>query len=755
MKPAPLVAAALTAAALAGRWQRLPARIRALGVAAVLALATWGSGVIHPPHLETIARDIGATLGWYTYVLVGLMALLETGAGIGLIAPGELAVIIGGVTAGQGHTDLVLLIPIVWACAFTGDLTSYTLGRRLGRSFLLRHGHLVKLTPARLGQVESFLARHGGKTIIVGRFIGLVRALTPFVAGSSRMPARRFVPATFVAAGIWSAAFSVLGYLFWQSFDQAADIAKRGTFALLALVVATVVLIVAYRTLRARPSRRIWVAPPISEPPRVRLDRSPRTWCGSTPILAKEDTMTRVAIDQLRADFVGELVRPNDAEYESLRRVFNGMVDRRPGLIARCTSATDVVAAVNHGRENGLALAVHGGGHGVAGHAVCDDGLMVDLRPMKQIEVDWDRRTARVQAGLTWGELDAATQVRGLAVTGGRMSTTGISGLTLGSGSGWLERKYGLTADNLLSAEVVLADGSLVTASELEHADLFWALRGGSGNFGIVTTFEFQLHEVGPIVLGGVLLHPGESAGDVLRFFRDFMSQAPDEVGAGAALITAPPEPFVPEAARGKRAVAIIVCYAADVDQGERVLSPLREFGSPVVDLVQPMPYTAVQQLIDPSLPKGLRQYWGGDFLSDLSDEAIDGFCAAAAATPSPFSQILMIPGGGQIARTDDDAMAIGGRQAPWNTHLLSVWTDPAHDRLNIVWLRELKAASAPYTTGRAWLNFLTEEGEQRVRRALGDEKYERLQRIKDRYDPENLFQLNQNIRPSRLVQAA
>jgi undecaprenyl-diphosphatase len=256
MRLAPLVVAALTAAALVGRWRRLPPRIRALGVALVLALATWGGGAIHLPHIETIARYIGATLGSYTYAVVGLMALLETGAGIGLIAPGELAVVIGGVTAGQGHTELAVLIPVVWACALTGDLGSYVLGRRLGRSFLLKHGHLVKLTPARLGQVERFLGRHGGKTIIVGRFIGLVRALAPFVAGSSGMPARIFVPATFIAAGIWSAAFSLLGYVFWQSFDQAAAIAREGTFALIALVGATVVLIVAYRTLRDGDARK-------------------------------------------------------------------------------------------------------------------------------------------------------------------------------------------------------------------------------------------------------------------------------------------------------------------------------------------------------------------------------------------------------------------------------------------------------------------------------------------------------------------
>jgi membrane protein DedA with SNARE-associated domain len=256
MKPGGLVAAALTVAALIVFWRRLPTRIRVLAAAAAVALSVWGSGVIHPPNLEAISRDIGATLGSYTYAVVGLMALLETGAGVGLVAPGELAVVIGGVTAGQGHTDLLLLIAVVWACAVTGDLTSYALGRRLGRNFLLKHGHLVKLTPERLRQVETFLARHGGKTILVGRFIGLVRALAPFVAGSSRMPARRFVPATFVAAGVWSAAFSVLGYAFWHSFDTAAELAKRGSLALLAVVVFVVGLIVAYRALRTPQARQ-------------------------------------------------------------------------------------------------------------------------------------------------------------------------------------------------------------------------------------------------------------------------------------------------------------------------------------------------------------------------------------------------------------------------------------------------------------------------------------------------------------------
>ena len=294
--------------------------------------------------------------------------------------------------------------------------------------------------------------------------------------------------------------------------------------------------------------------------------------------------MTAIAADALQTAFAGELLVPGDAKYDELRRVFNGMIDRCPAVIARCTCTADVVAAVNHGREHGLPVAVHGGGHGVAGHAVCEGGVMIDLRPLKGVEIDPQRRTTRAQAGLTWGEFDAATQEHGLAVTGGRMSTTGIAGLTLGSGSGWLERKFGLSADNLLSAEVVLADGSVVTASEQENPDLFWGLRGGSGNFGVVTEFEFQLHPVGPMLFGGMVLYPGDCAREVLRSFRQFMAEAPDEVGGAAALITAPHAPFVPEEARGKPAVGIIACYVGEPDEGEQMLAPLRHFGRPAAE---------------------------------------------------------------------------------------------------------------------------------------------------------------------------
>jgi hypothetical protein len=459
--------------------------------------------------------------------------------------------------------------------------------------------------------------------------------------------------------------------------------------------------------------------------------------------------MTGATIPDLEQSFGSELVYPDAARYDELRKVFNGMIDRRPAVIARCRTAADVAAAVEHARESDLPVSVHGGGHNVVGYAVCDGGVMIDLRPMKGIQVDPDRLLAHAEAGLTWGEFDAATQAHGLAVTGGRMSTTGIAGFTLGSGSGWLERKLGLAADNLISAEVVLADGSIVTASETENGELFWGLRGGGGNFGVVTSFTFRLAPVGPIVLGGMLMHPGPKAGAVLRFFREFMAAAPDEVGAAVALLTAPPGPPIPEPARGKPAVGIVACYAGRVDEGERALAPLREFGPPAIDHIQPMPYTEVQKLIDPAAPAGMQNYWGGAFLPELSDGAIDALCASAAAVPSPLSQILIIPGGGQIDRVPDDATALAGRQAAFNTHLVGMWADPRDRDVNVGWLRDLETSTRPYTTGTAFANFLGEAGDELVLGAFGAEKYARLVALKDRYDPENLFRLNANIKPS------
>jgi FAD/FMN-containing dehydrogenase len=447
--------------------------------------------------------------------------------------------------------------------------------------------------------------------------------------------------------------------------------------------------------------------------------------------------------------FSGTLIHPGDDAYDDARSVFNGMIDRRPALIARCASADDVVAAVNLGREQDLPLSVYGGGHGVTGSAVVDAGICVDMRGMKGISVDPEARTLRAEAGLTWGEVDAAVQEHGLALTGGRVSTTGIAGLALGSGSGWLERAFGFTCDNLIKAEVVTADGRKVVASEDENADLFWGLRGGGGNFGVVTTFHFRLHPLGPIVFGGMLMFPGFAAVDVVRAFRDFMGSAPDEVGAGLAFITAPPEEFVPEPARGQPAIGIVCCFAGTVEAGEEAFRPLREHPALAVDMVGPMPYVAVQQLLDPPNQKGFQNYWTADFYAELPDKAVDVLCEHATKPVSPLTQIILVPGGGAIAHVDEDAMAFGQRGAPWNIHYLSMWPDPADDETNIAYTREISSAMKPWTTGRAYLNFIGDEGLSRVEDAFGPEKYARLTELKKKWDPANLFRHNQNIPPA------
>lgn len=446
--------------------------------------------------------------------------------------------------------------------------------------------------------------------------------------------------------------------------------------------------------------------------------------------------------------FRGALLRPGADGYDVARRVFNAMIDRHPALIARCVDTADVVAAVGLARDLGLPLSVYGGGHAVTGSAVVDGGVCVDLRAMNDVTVDPGRRTVRAAAGLTWGELDAATQEHGLAVTGGRVSTTGVAGLTLGSGSGWLERALGYTCDNLVEAEVVTADGRVVVASAAENGDLFWALRGGGGNFGIVTRFTFRLHPVGPIVLGGMLMYPAEAAGDVLRFWRDFMATAPDAVGSGTALITAPPAPFVPEPLRGRPAIGVIVCYAGPLDEGERVLAPLLGFGAPAVAVVQPMPYVAVQRMLDDANPEGMQNYWTADFLADLPDPAIDALAEYATRPVSPLTQVILVAGGGALARVPRDATAFGRRDAPWNIHYLSMWADPADSAANIAWTRAVSGALKPWTTGQVYLNWIGDEGAERVESGFGSDTWARLREVKQAWDPENLFRHNHNIPP-------
>jgi len=450
-------------------------------------------------------------------------------------------------------------------------------------------------------------------------------------------------------------------------------------------------------------------------------------------------------IPVIRGRFEGDLLEPGDDGYDEARTVFNAMIDRRPRLIVRCTGAADVVAGILLARETGLPLSIKGGGHGVNGHAVCDDGIMLDLSPLKRIDVDPDARVVRAQAGVNWGEFDAATQAHGLATTAGRVTTTGIAGLTLGAGSGWLERMFGYTAHNLLAAEVVTADGRLLRASEDETADLFWGLRGGGGNFGVVTQFEYRLHEVGPMVTGGMVLWPMEQAGEVLRFYRDWMEAAPDEIGGGAAVVIAPPEDFVPSELQGKPVFAVIPISFGDPE----LIRPIREFGSPFADVVDLMPYLEVQKLLDPGSPWGYLNYWKAEAVQELSDEVIDLNLAHGAEIHAPLTATFFQPLGGELARVQDDVAPINPRAGRWVVHALSIWETDAETEYEMAWVRRWGEFMEPFARAGAPLTFSADTGEERVRAAFGPEKYARLVALKDKYDPDNLFSLNQNIKPS------
>lgn len=447
----------------------------------------------------------------------------------------------------------------------------------------------------------------------------------------------------------------------------------------------------------------------------------------------------------LRGRFVGDLLEPGDDGYDAVRTVFNGMIDRRPRLIVRCAGTADVVAGVLLAGETGLPLAIRGGGHGVNGHAVCDDGIMLDLSPLKRIDVDPDRRIARAQAGVKWGEFDAATQAHGLATTGGRVTTTGIAGLTLGAGSGWLERMFGFTSHNLDAAEMVTADGRVVRASEDENPDLLWGLRGGGGNFGVVTQFEYRLHEVGPMAMGGIVLWPIEQAGEVVRFYRDWIEAAPDEVSGAAAIIVAPPEEFVPAALQGKPVCAVIPISFGDPE----LLHPIREFGTPFADLVGPMPYLDVQKLFDPGSPWGFFNYWKAEAVEELSDELIDLNIAHGEKIRAPLTVSLFQPLGGALARMPAEDTAINPGAGTWVVHALSVWETEAESEYERAWVRDWGDFMEPYVRAGVPLTFSADTGDERVRATFGQEKYARLVALKDKYDPGNLFRLNQNIKPS------
>jgi FAD/FMN-containing dehydrogenase len=454
-------------------------------------------------------------------------------------------------------------------------------------------------------------------------------------------------------------------------------------------------------------------------------------------------------IEDLQRRFAGELIGPDHPRYDEARDVFNGMFDKRPALIARCTGPGDVQAALAHARERNLLVAVRGGGHSIPGHSSCDGGIVIDTSPMKGVEIDPQGPTGRFGAGLTWGELDAATQEHGLAVTGGRVTHTGVAGFTLGSGSGWLERKYGATSQSLLSAEVVTADGRVVRASADEHPELFWGLRGAGGNFGVVTEFEFRLHPVGPIVFAGLIVHPREAAREFVRFYRDFMEGAPDEVGGGLALLTAPAEGFVPEHARGRPACGVIVLYMGPPERGEEALRPVLEWGEPWVRRVGPMPYTALQAITDARQPWGISVYAKIDYLHEFPDQAIDAMVDAVDEATSPLSVVYLCPLGGALSRMDRSAMALSIPDAPWMYFCLAQWWDPAAAGPEIAWSRGFMDTMRTWSTNEAPANFITDEGAARLRAAYGEERFRRLVALKDEYDPGNVFSLNPNIPPS------
>jgi FAD/FMN-containing dehydrogenase len=448
--------------------------------------------------------------------------------------------------------------------------------------------------------------------------------------------------------------------------------------------------------------------------------------------------------DQVR----GDVLLPGDDGYDEARTVWNAMIDKEPAVVVQPAGTADVMAAVDFARDLDLRLAVKGGGHNIAGTAVCDDGLVIDLSRMDSVRVDPDSKTAQVGGGATWGDFDHEAQAFGLATTGGIISTTGVAGLTLGGGLGHLDRTYGLAHDNLRSVDMVTAEGELVHASEDENAKLFWGLRGGGGNFGVVTSFEFDLHEVGPEVLAGPIIHRYADAADVFRFYRDFMSDAPDGVQCYAFFSKGSPELGLPEAFHGETVFVLLPTYSGGVDEGENVLQPLREFGDPVADAVQPMPYTALQSFVDDRWTEGKRNYWKSHFFDELTDEAIETiveYCDSSAPFTSVFTDGWL---GGAVGRAAADATAFPHRDKAFSLTIATRWTDPARDDEHIDWAREFHEALTPYASDGVYVNLLDQDDSDRVRDAYG-EWYERLREVKAEWDPENLFRTNHNIEPA------
>ena len=452
-------------------------------------------------------------------------------------------------------------------------------------------------------------------------------------------------------------------------------------------------------------------------------------------------------VDELKEVFQGDVLAPGDADYDEVRQIWNAMIDRRPAMIARCWSQGDVVQAVRFSRMHNLLVSVRGGGHNIAGNAVCDDGLMIDLSPMKNVKIDPNARRAIVEPGCTLADFDAAAQAHALATPLGINSTTGVAGLTLGGGFGWLSRKYGMTVDNLLSVEVVMADGTVMHASETENSDLFWGLRGGGGNFGIVTSFEFRLHPVGPDLLSGLIVFPFDQAKEVLTRFARFTETMPDELNIWMVTRKAPPLPFLPAEVHGKQVVVLAVFYAGDPAEGEKLIEPLRGFGKAHGEYIAVQPYTSWQQTFDPLLTRGARNYWKSHNFSRLSDGAIDTIVEYAGKLPSPQCEIFIGTIGGQTTRVAPDAMAYSNRDANYVLNFHGRWELADDDERCIAWAREFFARSKPFASGGAYINFLTQEETDRIRFAYGA-SYKRLVEIKRKYDPTNHFRMNQNIKP-------
>lgn len=458
--------------------------------------------------------------------------------------------------------------------------------------------------------------------------------------------------------------------------------------------------------------------------------------------------LQQAKIDEFKAHFRGNLLHPRDAGYDEARQIWNAMIDRRPALIARCASPEDVVQAVGFARKHSLLLSIRGGGHNIAGNAVCDDGLVIDLSPMKGVQVDPKARRATVEPGCTLADFDAAAQAHGLATPLGINSTTGVAGLTLGGGFGWLSRKHGMTVDNLLSADVVMADGRQLHASESENEDLFWGLRGGGGNFGIVTRFEFQLHPVGPDVLTGLIAFPFGQAKSVITQFARFTETMPHELNVWMVTRKAPPLPFLPGDVHGKEIVVLALCHAGDPTEGRKLIEPLRRFGTAHGEHIGVQPYTAWQQAFDPLLTKGARNYWKSHNFSRLNDGAIDTIIEYAGKLPSPQCEIFVGTLGGQAARAAPDAMAYSSRDANYVMNVHGRWESASEDERCVAWAREFFARSQPFASGGAYINFLTQDEADRVAFAYGA-MYDRLVKLKTKYDPTNLFRMNQNIKPA------